>query len=437
MADLMLSNPETASAVVDYLDAEAAGKVVLELAQDEALRKRMAETIRELARTTFDMKTYVAQLDALGTAAADQMKQRLTDAETLRGDPTFDQDMYLGPSYLVERREVTIARYLTLAAARGWDTSPTQLHQLRRPSPGFNPRTYAAAHASRLAGGIDPLADFVRRGRPVGPWQAIVLRPDDPDDQVTPQGRLRVALHAHFFYPDLCGDFLSHLGSNQTRCDLLVSTDDTAKAEQLRRLLSGYTRGRIDIRVVPNRGRDIGPLLTGFADDVNDYDLVGHVHGKRSLSTSHQTMRNNWGDAWREFLWQNLIGGLHPMMDRIVAAFEQRDNLGLVFPSDPNLVGWDDNRVHAGEIADRMGWKAALPDYFDFPLGTMFWMRRDTLRPLLDLRLTWNEYPEEPLPYDGTLLHALERLPTIACQQAGFTHAVTHVCGVSWTPAAV
>jgi glycosyltransferase involved in cell wall biosynthesis len=428
MADLMLSHPDTACTVVEHLDAEAAGKVILELAEDEALRKRTSEAIRELAHLNFDMNTYFAQLDALGTAASARMKQRTADAETLRRDPAFDQDMFLGPGHPIETREVTIARYLALAAARGWDTPPAQAHQLRRPAPGFNPRIYAAAHAASLAGVTDPLADFVRRGRPVGSWQATVLRPDDPAAQAIPLGRLRVALHAHMFYPDLCGDFLAHLGANQTRCDLLVSTDDASKAEQIQRVLSSYTGGVVDIRVVPNRGRDIGPLLTEFVDDLNDYDLVGHVHSKRCLWSGQKML----GDGWREFLWQNLLGGLYPMMDRIVAAFEQQDRLGLVFPSDSHLIGWDANRVNAGKIAARMGWNGTLPDYFDFPLGTMFWTRPESLRPLLNLGLTWTEYPEEPVAYDGTLLHALERLPTIASQLAGFTHAVTHVYGVSW-----
>jgi lipopolysaccharide biosynthesis protein len=362
------------------------------------------------------------------------MSQRLVDAKTLINDPTFDQEMFLGTSRSVETRDVTIARYLTIASARGWDTLPDLDHRFRRPAPGFNPRVYAAANASRLVGGVDPLADFVRRGRPVGTWQAAVLRPEDPDDEVTPIGRLKVALHAHFFYPELCSEFLFHLATNQTRCDLMISTDNSIKAGQLRRVLRSYTNGQVEIRVVPNRGRDLGPLLSEFAEDLADYDLIGHVHAKRSPYVGDPASDQDWGDTWREFLWQNLLGGLHPMMDRIVAAFEHREGLGLVFPSDPNLIGWGDNRVQAAEIARSMGWTGQLSDHFDFPLGTMFWMRLNALRPLVDLRLGWNDYSEEPLAYDGTLLHALERLPTIACQLAGFTYAVTHVRGVSWMP---
>ena len=31
------------------------------------------------------------------------------------------------------------------------------------------------------------------------------------------------------------------------------------------------------------------------------------------------------------------------------------------------------------------------------------------LAPLMGLNLGWEDYPDEPLPYDGSVLHALER----------------------------
>ena len=142
----------------------------------------------------------------------------------------------------------------------------------------------------------------------------------------------------------------------------------------------------MEIRVVPNRGRDIGPLLTEFAEELNSYDVVGHLHGKRSPYVGDHLVKDTWGDTWREFLWQNLLGGMRPMMDRIVIAFEQHRSLGLVFPSDPNICGWDANRTHAETLALRMGWRGGLPDHFDFPVGTMFWARVRALRPLLRSR---------------------------------------------------
>jgi glycosyltransferase involved in cell wall biosynthesis len=436
MSEVMLDNPDTAETVVSYLDSEVAADVVLRLAEDETFRNRTSAALRALAQDKFDMAAYIAELDAIGRTAQDHVKQQMADAKTLRDDSTFDQYMFLGPNNVVETREKTILRYVTLHSQRGGDTVSASYHRCRRPAPGFHPRVYAAAHWEKLAGGVNPLADFVRRGKPRGPWQAPVVGPERLAGEVELPRTLHIALHAHFFYPELCGDFLTHLASNQTACDLLISTDNAAKASLLQRVLSRYTGGTVTIRVLPNRGRDIGPLLTGLAEELDGYDLVAHLHGKRSPYIGNHIVSDSWGDNWREFLWQNLLGGLHPMMDRIVAAFERDKNLGLVFPSDPNLCGWDENRVHCDELAARMGWVGALPDHFDFPVGTMFWMRVQALRPLLNLRLRWDDYPIEPLARDGTLLHALERLPVMACQLAGLHYAVAHVPGVSWIPPA-
>ena len=68
---------------------------------------------------------------------------------------------------------------------------------------------------------------------------------------------------------------------------------------------------------------------------------------------------------------------------------------------------------------------------FNFPVGSMFWARTAALRPLLELGLGWDDFPEEPVPYDGSLLHAIERLLPFVVEGAGFRNAVTHVPGVT------
>jgi hypothetical protein len=36
------------------------------------------------------------------------------------------------------------------------------------------------------------------------------------------------------------------------------------------------------------------------------------------------------------------------------------------------------------------------------------------------------DWPREPVPYDGTILHAIERMWPIACEYAGFNWAAIH-----------
>lgn len=115
------------------------------------------------------------------------------------------------------------------------------------------------------------------------------------------------------------------------------------------------------------------------------------------------------------------------MMDVIMNALISKATLGLVFAEDPHLADWDENRTIANALAARMGLSLPLPNHFDFPLGTMFWARPQALKPLMDLGIGWDEYPDEPLAIDGTLLHALERLVPFSAEHAGYQYAKTYL----------
>jgi len=61
----------------------------------------------------------------------------------------------------------------------------------------------------------------------------------------------------------------------------------------------------------------------------------------------------------------------------------------------------------------------------------MFWVRTSVLSRFVGLDLKWSDYPSEPLPVDGTMLHAIERLFGIAPGAMGMACAVTNVRGVT------
>src|SRR4029077_18253436 len=143
-----------------------------------------------------------------------------------------------------------------------------------------------------------------------------------------------------------------------------------------------------------NRGRDIGAFLTGFARELARYDIIGHLHGKRSPHTGDLSV----GGRGRGCLWENLLGGIYPMVDTVVSRFGQDPGLGLAFAEDPHLSDWDLNRSIAEGLAQRMGLAVPLPLYFDFPIGTMFWARPVALAPLFNRGFDWNAYPADPAP---------------------------------------
>jgi len=194
-------------------------------------------------------------------------------------------------------------------------------------------------------------------------------------------------------------------------------------------VIRNYKGRVVDIRAVPNRGRDIGPLLTTFGKTlIAGYDVIGHLHTKKSPHVADREVI----EAWVNFLLENMIGGTKggPMLDRILAEMEADPMIGIVYPDDPNVISWTENRGAAENLVRRMG-LARLPCQFNFPIGTMFWMRTPVLERFVALDLTWDDYPAEPLPNDGTVLHAVERLFGVVPELEGKTTLVTHVRGVT------
>ena len=182
------------------------------------------------------------------------------------------------------------------------------------------------------------------------------------------------------------------------------------------------------IEVVPNRGRDVGPLLTQFGRRIlSDYTYVGHIHTKKTA-----TVDGALGKRRFKFLIANLLGGrLGAMADAILASMKADRSLGMVFPDDPHAQGWNANRGFAEELASKIGIGELPQQHFNFPVGTMFWARTCALSPLIDANLHWDDYPQEPLPYGGTLLHAIERLLPLTLSVGTLRAAVTNVTGVT------
>jgi len=421
-AELLAQNAATRELVIPYLDCDAAARLVNELAQDPVRLGRLSDEIERFAKSMFDMDRYTDAIDRLATKTLARNRLIERDAALIVENRAFNPQLFLGDASASSTYAAAVHKYLHRSKLLSkWNQANAGL-LLRRPLEGFHPLIYAAeSPVFDEESGEDPLAHFVRNGRPEGRWTHVVIRPGDRRPGGTTN--LRAAIHGHFHYPELLGDFLWYLTRNLTKCDVYLTTNRADDATVLEETLAKFGMPSAAIRVVPNRGRDIGPFLSELADELRQYDVIGHVHGKRSA------LNPGLGDGWRDFLWHHLIGPSFPMVDTILEVFASDSALGLVFPEDPHLSDWNENRPIAEDLARRIGMTHALPTHFDFPNGTMFWARPAALQPLFSLGLRWKDYPPEPLPYDGTILHALERLLPFAAAKAGFRYATTFVPG--------
>jgi lipopolysaccharide biosynthesis protein len=270
------------------------------------------------------------------------------------------------------------------------------LWKSRRPDPNYNPK---------LDIGIG------RRGDARDDFAFALPFPST----LHPHGITRVAVMAHVFYLDVCDELLVALYHIPVQADLFVSTDTEEKRQQIARKLAGYANGTVTIRVFPNRGRDIAPKLTGFADVYPRYDYFLHIHTKKTLFDDKLS-------GWRPYLYHNLIGS-REIINSILTLLE-RDEIGAVFPQHYPLtrpaVHWAHSFPRARELLKQSGIALRQSMPLEFPSGSMFWGKTAAFRLLLDRKLDFADFEEEAGQTDGTLAHAVEHSFLHFVEAAGY-----------------
>ncbi|WP_165354616.1 rhamnan synthesis F family protein [Tropicimonas sp. IMCC6043] len=402
--------------VARYIDTAEMADKIRALAKDPAHLAAVAEAGTARARETFDFAAYTRQLEEIAETGGPKADLLAADFERLRSSGVFRLDFYTPLRSKVTDPDEIMRTYL-----RSNRSGP----RLRKPAPGFNQLIYAEEKGWGKP--EDPFVEYLEAGRPQGRWQAQVIDETAPIDD-TALATARVALHLHAYFIDEFRDILARLEANRTRPSLFVSAP-ARQMEEVRAALESYSGPVAALRDVPNRGRDIAPFLTEFGKEmVAGFDIIGHLHTKQSRDLKDRA----FVETWVEFLMENTLGGPKggAMLDRIVSAMVSAPDLGIVYPDDPNLLGWSQNRAHAEQIAARMGIHD-LPEHINYPMGTMFWARAGVIERFLSLELSWDDYPAEPLPYDGSLLHALERLLGVVPGHDGLRTGVTNIRGLT------
>ena len=217
----------------------------------------------------------------------------------------------------------------------------------------------------------------------------------------------------HAWYPDVLEEILCCLAATRLPWRLLVTTS-AEQADAVQAQLRTYSLP-YEVMVLENRGRDILPFLHAAERLLDEgVDVALKLHTKRSTHLDN-------GDAWRTELLQRLTGT--DRAARILQAFAADASLGLVAPEGhllPLDEYWGGNRAAADYLLRRAGRCEQPLDDARFISGSMFWVRLDALRPLLDSGLCPSEFETEQGQIDGTLAHAVERLAAPLAAHAGY-----------------
>ena len=225
-----------------------------------------------------------------------------------------------------------------------------------------------------------------------------------------------VAVVCHMYYPEMLDEFKRYLSNIPFPFDLFITTDSEEKKNDITTGLLDWNMGTVEIRLAPNRGRDIAPKLITCRDVYERYEFFLHIHSKKS--PHHHSL-----EGWRSYLLGTLLGS-REIVESIFEAFNSDPMLGLIAPQHYNSVkdhiGWGWNFDAAKKFAIQLGMKLSIDEKVDFPSGSMFWGRSAAIKPLLESGLALEDFPTEASQIDGTLGHIIERIYFFVCEQAGY-----------------
>ncbi|MGY2734363.1 glycoside hydrolase family 99-like domain-containing protein [Sphingomonas sp. UYP23] len=228
----------------------------------------------------------------------------------------------------------------------------------------------------------------------------------------TPQPvSLGVVIHA--FYPDVLREIVDICGEIEESFKYFVTTN-AAVEEEVRTILQNQDKD-FTLLVLPNRGRDVLPFLKVLEQmEREGIEFFAKVHTKRSLHRAD-------GAQWRRELYDAVIG--RDTFAASITAMRDDPRIGMLGP-DGHLVSMD---TYLGSNLERItkyaGVLGVSPDRlleYSFFAGTMFIARVESLRPILTLGLTDQDFEDEAGQIDGTLAHTLERILTICVLSRGY-----------------
>lgn len=233
----------------------------------------------------------------------------------------------------------------------------------------------------------------------------------------------KVAVFVHLYYMDSLNFYLDYILRIPDWIDIYFTYSDEQMVDAIISNIRGK-KGKLHFFKKNNRGRDISALLVSFRKEMLKYEIVCFVHDKRE-----KTLFMKEGiEHWVYNIWENMLGSTDYILN-ILYTFQMNEEIGLLVPpaaldktiSHAYKSQWMKNYENTVKLAKNLDLHGEISiDETPMTLGTVFWAKSDALKKLLLKNWKYEDFHDEPLPNDGTLSHAIERILEYVCQDAGY-----------------
>lgn len=117
-------------------------------------------------------------------------------------------------------------------------------------------------------------------------------------------------------------------------------------------------------------------------------------------------------------------------VNNVIELFDTDPHLGIASPPPPTHAAyfrfadgdWGENYEMVCDLVKKYGFNVPIAQNKPpvAPLGTVFWFRAKAMKKLAKINWKYSDFPTEPAPPDGSIMNAIERLYSIAVQDAGY-----------------
>lgn len=248
-----------------------------------------------------------------------------------------------------------------------------------------------------------------------------ILSTDDINKAITS----KCAVVVYLYYMDTCLDYIDYINNIDSFIDVYIISSNN---DVLKIIKKATTRKNVYI-FKENRGRDITAFLVSAKEVFYEYEYVCYVHDKaKKLDVMNEDTK-----FWIYNMWENMISSAG-YIRRVIELFEDNEKLGLLLPPEPigkYMNGWYFNKWSSNydntiALCKKLSIKAEIDENIPpISLGTVFWCKTRALQKIFKYDWSYEDFKEEPLPIDGELNHAIERILPYCAQDEGFeTHMV-------------
>lgn len=250
---------------------------------------------------------------------------------------------------------------------------------------------------------------------------------NDKNMIISTYSKNKVALIVYSYFEDMVDDDIKYMLSMPVNSGVFI----VVISEKLKKIWNNkkqyFHDYDFEIRIQENRGRNENAYWLTCRDVIQKYEFICVVHDKKTPSAVPPVKGYNFNIH----CWDNLLKS-RGYVSEVLSIFKKEPRLGLLMP--PNLYfsdwrrfifnnEWGKNLKIGYELYKKLNLHIPFDHAPDAPWGAMFWLRGKAMHPFY--RYSWqiNDFPKEPIPSDGTILHAMERMYPMIVQEGGFFSA--------------